>query len=522
MPRVAVAAVSTEAARAGARIAHEGGNAVDAAVSAALLSVVTHPGMCSLGGGAFATLLPASAPPITIDGGIAFPGRGAGPAPSPDAAVEVEMGYAGGVSTTVGPASVGVPGLLAALHRLSRDHGRVPWEVLVQPAVEGVRDGFPLPPACHRYLQHAGDAIYRRDPRSRRALYDGGELRGPGDPIRVPGLADSLEAIGREGADLFYRGELGRRIASHVREAGGALTREDLSSYRAVRRDPVTTPLDGWEVASNPLPALGGTVLSALLRLCRELPAGRWDAGDVGQLAAIQAAVEEYRRREMATPGERESAADRLRELAEAGDPGALRASGGAAATGGGSGSTLHVSAADSEGRACAITCSDGYGSGVMPPGTGIWLNNCLGERELAPGGPGSRPPGTRLASNMAPTVARGEADRRIAAGSPGGPRIPAIVAQVLLHRIRRGARLEAAVEAPRILAAPGRGAGDGPRVAVEPGLPTGGVTGDVRIHGERAMYFGGVAAAEVEPRGEPVAAADPRRGGGTAVGGRG
>lgn len=518
MPRVAVAAVSDEAARAGARVADRGGGAMDAAVAAALVSVVTHPGMCSLGGGAFATLLPVSAPPCTVDGGVAFPGRGAPDPPAPEAAVEARLQYAGGVVTTVGPASVGVPGLLAALDRVAREHGLLPWKTLVEPARERVKGGFPLPPACHRFLRHAHDVIYGRDPRGRAALHDpDGELLEAGETVRVPGLASSLEAIAREGTETFYRGEMGGRIVDHVRAGGGTLTREDLAAYRAVPRRPLETSLDGWRVATNPLPAVGGVALSALLRLGRSLPGTGCTAGDVAALARHQLAVEAVRRRELAPAPDPRDAAARLLSRADNGDPEALTGPDDAAASGGGSGSTLHVSAVDSDGRACAITCSDGYGSGVMPPGTGIWLNNCLGERELVPDGPGSRPPGTRLPSNMAPTVAFRDGGTALAVGSPGGPRIPAIVAQVLRRRVRGGRSLCEAVGAPRVLAEPGD---DGAIVSVEPGIPTGALSGDVRVHPERSMFFGGVAAAEGGGAVGLGAAADPRRGGGTAEGG--
>lgn len=517
MPRVVVSAVSEDAARAGARVADDGGGAADAAVASALASVVTHPGMCSLGGGAFALVLPPSGDPVAVDGGIAFPGRGADDPSDPGAVHEVRLEYGGGVVTTVGPGSVGTPGLLAALDRVSRDHGRLPWRRLVAPARERVEDGFPLPAACHRFLRHAHAEIYARDPRSRAALHDGeGELLEAGDTVDVPGLADSLEALGREGVDLFYRGELGRRIADHVREEGGALTRRDLAAYRAPRRSPLRSGLDGWTVSTNPLPAVGGALLSALLRLSGGLSPGPWDAGDVSRLARIQRAVEGHRRRALLDATDPAGAVEELLRRAETGDPSALGPPRDRAA-GRGSTSTLHVSAVDSEGRACAVTCSDGYGSGVMPPGTGIWLNNCLGERELAPGGPGSRPPGTRLTSNMAPTVGRTDGGGILALGSPGGERIPAIVHQVLLHRIRRGAPLERAVEHPRLLVHP---SGSRLRISAEPGLPVESVEGEVRQHDDRDMFFGGVAAAGRGPSGALRAAGDPRRGGGTAVGG--
>lgn len=512
MPRVAVATVSEEAARAGARIAEEGGNAVDAAVAAGLLSVVTHPGMCSIGGGGYAAIWPATGPPEVVDGGHEMPGRGLPRERFGDGLVEVRLEYGGGVETVVGPGSVATPGLLAGLDLAASRHGRLPWRVLLEPARERAREGFPMPASSHGFLRHAHEAIYGRDPRSRAALHDGdGGLLEPGETIRVEGLAETLGAIAEEGAEVFYRGELGRKVADHVRERGGLLTRADLGSYRAVVREPTAVALDGWRAATNPPPALGGAVLAAMLRLMGERP-GRegWSDEDLRHFVRVQRAVLEYRHAHLDTSVDVAGDAARLLEEAARGDPARL----------GGSASTLHTSAVDSEGTACAITLSDGYGSGIVPPGTGIWLNNCLGERELNRGGYHVREPGTRLPSNMAPTVARRPDGALLAIGSPGADRITTAILQVLLDVVRVGTAPERAVERPRLHVEAGP---EGPRIACEPGVPLGVLEElglPVREFEGPSMYFGGV---ELVLRGGDGAfetAADPRRTGGTAVGG--
>lgn len=503
--RVAVAAVSRDAARAGTRTADRGGNAVDAALAAGIVSAVTHPGMCSLGGGAFVTVWPEDGSPAVVDGGLETPGRGLDPAQRGGGGVEAELDYAGGVRTVVGPGSVAVPGLPAACAAASRRYGRLPWEVVLEPAVERARRGFPLPPACHDFLVHAFEPVYARDDRSRAALSGAdGSLAEPGARVRPEGLAGSLELLAREGVDAFYRGELARRIVEHVRGAGGSLTAEDLAAYRAEVRRPLEVELDGWRVATNPPPARGGRRLAALLELSAERPHGSWDAGAVAWLVRAHLACLHRRVDDRRLP-------DRVVSRLEAGDgdePGAD-----------GSPSTLHTSAVDGRGTICSVTMSDGYGSGVMPPGTGLWLNNCLGERELNPGGLDARPPGRRLPSNMAPVAARGAEGRRLAVGTPGSARIPTVLHQVMLNHVRLGMDLEAAVEHPRLHV---EESDEGPRVACEPGLPTGELELPVRRFDGPDMYFGGGAAALREAGGGLVLAADPRRGGGTGVGGAG
>lgn len=503
--QVAVAAVSPDVARAGRRTAEAGGNAVDVAVATGITAAVTHPGMCSLGGGAFVTLWPPGAEPLVIDGGVETPGRGLAAEERGGGGVEVRLAFGGGLETVAGPGSVAVPGLLAACAVASRRFGRLPWSVLLEPALERAREGFPLPAACHAFLLHAYEPIYARDDRSRSALGDAdGGLAEPGATVRPKGLAESLELLAREGVDAFYRGPLGRRIAEHVRERGGSLTRQDLQAYRPELRRPVEVELDGWRVATNPPPAAGGRILAALLALSRRRPDRRWTPTEVGWLVRTQRAVLHYARGE-----DVDDLPDPARTLLEASAPGRRPPPRG-------SSSTVHTSAVDDDGRICSITMSDGYGSGVMPPGTGIWLNNCLGERTLNPGGLADGPPGRRLPSNMAPTVARSSSGEALALGSPGSERIPTALHQVLLNRIRLRMSPREAVRHPRLHVEPGD---DGLRVASEPGLPTDEVELPVRRYGELDMFFGGVTLVERDRGGGFRAAADPRRDGGTAPG---
>lgn len=527
MTRVAVATVSEAAARAGAGLARRGGNAVDVAVGAGLAAVVTHPGMCSLGGGGFLTIWPGGDEPVTVDGGMEMPGRGLPTGAFGRGAIRAEMDYAGGTTTIVGAGSVATPGLLAACSAAVEGWGRLPWDQLLAPARDLVQNGFPMPASSHAFLAYAHEVIYGHDPRSRAALHDEeGRLLEPGRRIRVEGLAESLERLAREGVEVFYDGELGARIVEHVRSLGGVLTREDLRSYRAVVRRPLETQVDGWRVATNPPPAVGGAVLAALLALTSERPRGRWTAEDVARLVRCQRAVLDYREVRLDVSDDLASDVERLLSAAAGGDPALVDEASGIAegpghgpAAGRSPGSTLQASAVDGDGTACSVTLSDGYGSGVMPPGTGLWLNNCLGEEELNPRGYHGLEPGTRLISNMAPTVARRPDDGRVlAVGSPGSERIPVVVHQVLLNRLRLGMGLSEAVEHPRCHVR--RGATD-PECVAEPGLPLEAVDLPVHRYPERAMYFGGVAAAErsrsAGGRTTLDAAADSRRAGGTA-----
>ena len=507
MSEVAVAAISQEAAEAGTRVGRKGGNAVDAALSASLLAVISHPGMCSLGGACFITVWPPDGDPLTVDGGHEMPGRGLPEARFGRGGKDVELDFAGGIRTTVGPGSVATPGLMAAFDAASERFGAVPWRELFDPALELARSGFPLPAACRVFLKHAHEAIYGVDPRSRGALHDGeGRLIEAGETVRVEGLADTLEVLAARGAESFYGGEIARRIADHVQAEGGLLTRRDLASYEAEWRRPLRSAVDEWSVATNPPPAMGGGVLAATLRLLPDTPRDGWSAGDVRRLVDALEAVARVRERRVLGGEDVDEGIRRLLDDAEAaaGDPARMQESA----------STIHTSVVDGNGLACSLTCSDGYGSGVMPPGTGLWLNNALGERDLTRGEFHTLEPGERLSSNMAPTVVRHPEGRVLTIGSPGADRIPGSIAQALLGHLRGGLSLEEAVEHPRLHVEVESGEA---RVVAEPGLAVEQVDLPVSREPERSLAFGGVTASALSD-GRLDAASDSRRDGGAAL----
>lgn len=497
--RVAVATSSALAAEAAAAIADGGGNAVDCAIAASLIAMNTEPGVCALAGGAYVTIAAPGSGAITIDGGVAVPGKDLRrPA---NAGVSLEMAYGGGVETVVGAASVAVPGALAALDAASKQFGGLPWPALWAPVVRAAEDGFPLPRACHYYLGFSGRPIFARSPDGETALYDRqGELREPGARIRVPHLADSLNEIAEGGADVFYSGRLARALVDHVAAGGGALTRTDLEDYRAIARPALQFPLAEWRIACNPPPAIGGAMLAALLLLAaRDLDTVRGDPARLAErLAEAQMAALRFRRERLDLSDDVAAEVARLLRQARSG----------ALLNAGMSSATVHTSAVDSNGLACAITSSAGYGSGEMPAGTGLWLNNCLGELELNRQGLDAGPPGARLPSNMCPGVALKDG-AVLAFGSPGADRITTALQQVLLRHLALGQDLESAVSEPRLHAEIASGS-----VSVEDGVDTSRIGRPLRDYPANSMYFGGVAAARFDGD-ELRVAADPRRAGG-------
>lgn len=505
---VALAAPNELAADAGARLAAEGGNAVDAAIGAALVAMVTEPGICALAGGAYLTVRPPSGPAETVDANVTMPGRGLDAGARGRGTFEIHTEYGGGVDITIGHGSVAVPGTPAGLALAHERHGRLPWRTVVQPAVDATRQGFPMGAASTYYLEYVHEDLFGWHAPSHAAVHDAaGVLIPTGGTVVIDDLADTLERLGVEGAGSFYEGEIGARIVADVRANDGLLTAADLAAYRPVVRSALETDFRSWTVATNPAPAIGGVTLTAMLRLLEDVPSAGWSDTELRRLVHVQDTVLSHRVEVLDRAEDRERAAAELLEMVEAGDVDLGRRSA----------STINISAVDSDGAAIAVTASAGYGSGVMPPGTGLWLNNCLGEPELNRRGLHAWEPGDRLPSNMAPTVASRPDGAVLAIGSPGADRITTAILQTLLAHVNGGKDLPAAIAAPRVHV---RHHPDGRvrEVGHEEDLEMPDLDLPVRSYHRHAMFFGGVTAARRSAGGELEAAADPRRGGATRI----
>lgn len=504
MSGVAVATTSSLAAEAAREVQEAGGNAVDCALAASVLTMNTEPGVCALAGGAYVTIWQRGRDAVTIDGNVAVPGHGLDEGERGGGAEAVTMNYGGGIRTLAGTGSVGVPGSLAAIEKAWRDYGAADWQAIFAPTIRAARDGFPLSPACHYYLGYSGDVIFGRSADGHAALHDGSELKPAGSAIVVPHLADSLELIAREGARSFYEGDIARAIADHCRAGGGALTAEDLSRYEAIVRPALIATIDDWSIATNPPPAVGGAVLAAMLAAFANETLHGWDEASVGRLVDVQRACLDFRRDHLDLSDDVGTEAATLLDAARQGKLPGIRSSA----------STVHTSAVDENGLACAVTASSGYGSGEMPPGTGLWLNNCLGELELNRRGLELRPVGRRLPSNMAPSIAR-RPGRVLAIGSPGADRITTALHQFLVNALMLGMPLADAVAHPRVHVDT---SGEYDRLMAEPGLPVPDDDLPLTTFPDINMYFGGVGVAGYDDDRGFAVAADPRRAGGTLV----
>jgi gamma-glutamyltranspeptidase/glutathione hydrolase len=452
-----VVSVELHATQVGVRMLEMGGNAVDAAVATAYALAVTHPSAGNLGGGGFMLIARRGQPIVSVD----FRER----APAATTVSAFLRMLQGGAK---GPGASAVPGTVAGLNLAQQRFGLLPLDQVVLPAVELARRGHRIGSRQAEALAHAWHDL-ARDRAARRVFGTGRERRSVGDFLVKHDLADTLEANARQGDAGFYSGPTARRIEAAMRKTG-LIRREDLSSYRAVIREPLRFPYHGFEVVTMPPPSSGGLAMAQIVSLLEQLGAERLTPGSADELHLfIEASkrAQARRRYELVDP-DADPVGMSASVLAERLTPQALlalkppidprRASPAAEVYVPERGlppelpHTTHLSVVDAQGNAvsCTVTLSSGFGARYVVPGTGVVMNNAL----AAFGGAGRNlpQPGRRMLSSMSPTLVLRNGGEVVAVlGSPGGDTIPSTVAQVLRHLVEHEMSIDQAVEAPRL-----------------------------------------------------------------------
>jgi gamma-glutamyltranspeptidase/glutathione hydrolase len=414
----------------------------------------------------------------------------------------------------IGAASCAVPGTLLGLEAAHRRFGSLPWKLLFEPAIALARDGVEMT-RPQAYLHAILDQILRHMSEGQEIYGKNGDRLAAGDVLVQADLAATLGLLAEEGAQALYRGDIGRELVRHVEAHGGCITERDLESFRVVRRRPVVAAFRGSELRANPPPSAGGVLIGYGLQLLDRLglggPPGSVEAID--RLVAVQREQGRVRDRRFARDLHRGGLARRLYGE-EALEQAWARMEGGvpAEAEVGGPGGTTHISVVDGAGNAASLSASTGSGSGVIVPGTGIQLNNMLGEFELAITGGGS-PAGTRLTSGMAPSIVLQDGMPRLVVGSAGSLRLRGAIFQVIVNVAGHDLPVDDAIDRPRVHV-------EEPVVHCEGGndpdaLDRLEAMGHNVVRWRRQnLFFGGVQGVEVRADGSLAAAGDPRRGG--------
>jgi gamma-glutamyltranspeptidase/glutathione hydrolase len=489
--RGVVAAGHPLTAEAGARVLREGGNAIDAAIAAVLASCVAESPLTGLGAGGY--MLVHTGPESTVlDFFVAAPGadgieRGAELVPVP-----VHFTPTSAQTFNVGAASCGVPGTPAGLLEALRRFGTMPFAELAAPAARMAREGVTVNSEQAFFIKIL-EPILTRYEEAAELYAPAGRLLREGDAFRFPAFADAVERLAAEGPEPFYRGEVAAAISDWICDRGGTLGRGDLAAYETIAREPVEAGFRGRRILTNPPPSSGGVLIAYALELLER--AG--DAGTEEVVAAMEAAqaarTEEFLDGLADADFARRFLADKL-------------------------GSTTHITAVDADGRCASVTCSNGTGSGIVVPGTGVHVNNMLGEEDLNPHGFHRCPAGRRLPSMMSPTVVLADGELEAGLGSGGSNRIRSAILQTIVRLLVDGLEAGEAVEAPRVHF-------EANAVQAEPGVDELALARleargreVVRWPG-RNVFFGGVHAVARDPAtGELRGAGDPRRGGAVAV----
>jgi gamma-glutamyltranspeptidase/glutathione hydrolase len=497
-----VAAGHPLTAQAGADVLRAGGNAVDAAVACVLMSFVAESPLTGPGAGGFMLVHTAGGEDHLLDFFVAAPGRGLDER-RPVELVPVDVHFSADAVQrfNVGPSSCGAFGTpLGLAQALDRFGAAALGELTAAPA-RAARDGVEVVP-MQAFLFEVLEPIFRSTPECAALYAPGGKLLREGERWRFPELGDLLERLGAEGPGFLYDGDVATGVSDWVLERGGLLSREDLAAYEVVERRPARVVYRGREVLTNPPPSSGGILIADALGILERLERPHDTAMVAEVIASTNRARDEEFLEGLLTEGylERFLREDALDSVATE-----VRSR---------LGNTTHIAVMDADGACASVTCSNGSCSGVVVPGTGMHLNNMLGETDLNPLGFHRHRPGMRVPSMMAPTVVLSDGRPEVALGSAGSNRIRSAILQTILGVVDHGLAAQEAVSSPRIHV-------EGRDVDAEPGIDPAALARledsgwRVRRWSEQNLFFGGVQAVARNPRtGDLSGGGDPRRGG--------
>jgi len=473
-----VVSVSAPASDVGAAILAKGGNAVDAAVATAFALAVTHPSAGNIGGGGFMIIRLPNGTATTIDYRERAPGK---------STPTMYLGADGKIDrslTSSGWLASGVPGTVRGLEMAHKKFGKLPWGEVVKPAADLATNGWPLSRALSRSInsQLRNDSAGRpgkmaRFPTSVAAYgKKDGTAWAEGDLIQLKDLGRALNEIASKGPDAFYTGWIADSIDAQMARNGGIISKADLRDYKAVERAPVRGKFLGNEIISMPPPSSGGVVMIETLNLMERMGVANLKPGSAEYLhVRIEAARRAYldRARYLGDPDFVQvpvarlvspSYADSLvKTINPAKAASSVELGADIVSPSQESDETTHFSVVDAQGMAVSntYTLEAGFGSGVVVGGTGIILNNEMGDFNKKPGetntsGDIGTPanliaPGKRMLSSMSPAIVTRNNQLLLVTGSPGGRTIPNTVLDVILGVTLFKRDVRSAVNAPRV-----------------------------------------------------------------------
>ncbi len=509
-----IAAGHQKTAEAGIEILRNGGNAFDAAVAAILASFVAEPGLTSAGGSGFLLAHTQDNQNILFDFFSQTPSQKRNPAEINFYPIEVDFGVTV-QEFHVGLGSMAVPGNIAGVFHVHKRLGRLPFKVVAEPAIDYARNGIRLNKFQYYCLGEILAPILTTYKEGRQVFVPTGDLIEPEGLLVMKEFADTLAYLAEKGPREFYEGEIAHQLVKDCQELGGCLTLDDLKSYRVIERKPLILDYRGNTLLTNPPPSSGGTLIAFALKLLSNVDLaniGFGTARHLELLAQVMQLTNEARKDGYDDNLYQEDIADQFLSGEHL-----VNYESQVTETVNKWGSTTHLSVIDGEGNAASVTTTNGEGSGYVIPGTGIVVNNMLGEEDLNPHGFHQWQENRRISSMMAPTIVLKDNQPEIVLGSGGSKRIRTAILQVISNILDFKMSVKEAVDSPRVH-------GEGNVFNVEPGfaeedinhmtLPADNLL--VRWQ-EKNLFFGGVHTVQETSEGLIEGAADQRRDGGIA-----
>jgi gamma-glutamyltranspeptidase/glutathione hydrolase len=506
-----IAAGHPETVKAGLAIFDAGGNAFDAAVACMLAACVTEPGLTSLAGGGFLLAHTNSNQNILFDFFTQTPQY-----KRPTSQLDF---YPVGVNFGtmiqdfhIGLGSMAVPGVWAGVIRVQETLGRLPLSVVAEPAIILAKSGVEVNSFQAYTFSNLLQPILLTTAEGREIYAPNGDILKSGDRLIMTHFSQALEGLVLGGREEFYHGEIAQQLVRDCQNKGGHLTLEDLENYTVIERNPLTLNYRGKTLLTNPPPSSGGTLIAFALKLLSSVDLTKIQFGSPQYLNLLKTVMQvtNIARKERLDGDlhELNIAENFLSSVSNYQEPFLHSVNKW--------GSTTHISVLDQEGNAASVTTSNGEGSGYIIPGTGIMVNNMLGEEDLNPQGFHQWLENVRISSMMSPTLVLNDHHKPdIVLGSGGSNRIRTAILQVLLNLIDFKMSVEDAVNRPRVH-------WENHRFEIEPGFDEETVNhlinlysqDFIRLWPEKNMFFGGVNTLVKTSDGQLFGAGDIRRNG--------
>ncbi len=471
MTKGMVCAPQPEAVEAGAFALKRGGNAVDAAMTCALVQTVVDPMMCGIAGfGTMQLYLPGQGHHGFIDFHTTAPGAATETMWEDQIKAQARDGFGfilHNRANECGYESI-MPGSLKAYYEAVQEYGTFDWKDIIQPAIEHAEDGFVIRPHVDEFWSAAnvmgrmsvGDKL-REIPATREIYCDeDGNTYAVGSRVKNPGMKQTLERIRDGGAEIFYSGEIAEEIAADVAAHGGLLSLDDLKNYKTVRAEPIWGEYRGDKVSCGHPPS-GGVMILEMLNILEHFDLGSMTHNSADYIEIVAEAMKFAtidKDNKMGDPAfddvpiaefiDRQQAgryANMIREGEKAnvirfGEPEESK-------------DTTHVTVVDEAGNCVSMTHSLGMPSGVVTQGMGFMYNGCMGAFDPRPGMPHSIGPGKRRFTAMCPTIVFKGDEPYVVIGAPGGTFITMGVLQAVLNVMDFDMTMLEAVAAPRFTA---------------------------------------------------------------------